>query len=98
MAGALVMFLPMMVGIHVTGIAPFNVLSSAAFLETRAGTSLSLLTHFGYGADTDLKAGRRIAGVLWLFIMLVYAPITGWSVFGFEGTSPHAAPGVSLLS
>ncbi len=98
--GSLVMFLIMMMGIHVTGIAPFNIPPSAAFLETLGLNvgPLPLLAHFGYGAtwslvlvalygaDTDLKAGLTVAGALWLFMMLVYSPVIGWGVFGFGGT------------
>lgn len=97
--GSLVMFLLMMVGIHVTEIAPFNLPPSAAFLETLGLNvgPLPLLAHFGYGAtwslvlvalygaDTDLQAGLTVAGALWLFMMLVYSPIIGWGFFGFGG-------------
>jgi hypothetical protein len=50
--GSLVMFLIMMIGIHGTGIAPFNIPPSAAIL-VKLGLpvqSLVLLVHFGYGA------------------------------------------------
>lgn len=104
--GSLVMFLLMMVGIHGTGIAPFNIPPSAAFLE-RLGFNippLPLLVHFGYGMawslwlvayagpDTTLTKGLTLAVGLWTFMMLVYSPIIGWGVFGFGGTGPTLAP------
>jgi hypothetical protein len=98
--GSLVMFAILMMGIHGTGIAPFNLPPSAAFLE-QIGLNvgpLPLLAHFGYGAtwgvvllalygpNTNVRAGLTLAGGLWLFMMLVYSPIIGWGVFGFGGT------------
>ncbi len=103
--GSLVMFLLMMLGIHVTGFAPFNLPPSAAFLE-QLGLNvgpLPLLAHFGYGAtwslvlvalygtDTDVTAGVTLATGLWLFMMLVYSPIIGWGVFGFGGAGHELA-------
>lgn len=104
--GSLVMFAFMMLGIHGTGIAPFNLPPSAAFLE-QLGLNmgpLPLLAHFGYGAtwsmvlialydaDTDVQAGLTLAGALWLFMMLVYSPIIGWGVFGFGGAGHSLSP------
>lgn len=103
--GSLVMFAIMYVGIHVTGIAPFNMPPSAAFLESldlNVGP-LPLLVHFGYGAswslwlvvytksNVDLKAGLTLAVGLWAFMMLVYSPIIGWGIFGFGGPG-HTLP------
>lgn len=100
--GSLVMFLTMFVGIHVTGIAPFNIPPSAAFLE-RLGLNigpLALIIHFGYGMawsmwmvaffewDANLKYGLLLAMVLWTVMMLIYSPIIGWGVFGFGGVGP----------
>ena len=97
--GSLVMFALMMAGIHGTGIAPFNIPPSAAFLE-QLGLNvgpLPLLAHFGYGAtwslvlvswfgpDTNVRRGLLLATGLWLFMMLVYSPIIGWGVFGVGG-------------
>jgi hypothetical protein len=98
--GSFVMFVLMLLGIHLTGIAPFNTPPSAAFLKQLgfAVGPLPLVIHFGYGAtwsmvlvalwggDTDLKAGLTLAGALWLFMMVVYSPIIGWGFFGFGGT------------
>jgi hypothetical protein len=104
--GSLVMFALMMLGIHGTGVAPFNLPPSAAFLEQfglNAGP-LPLLVHFGYGAtwsmglvalygaDTDVRAGLTVATALWLFMMLVYSPLIGWGVFGFGGAGHALAP------
>lgn len=98
--GSLVMFLFMVVGIHVTGVAPFQLPPSAAFLE-QMGLNigpLPLLVHFGYGATwsvvlvmlfqrrTNLARGLALAMGLWLFMMVVYSPLIGWGFFGFGGS------------
>jgi hypothetical protein len=104
--GSLVMFLLLMLGIHGTGIAPFNLPPSAAFLEQidlNAGP-LPLLVHFGYGAtwclvlvalygtDTTIWRGILLATGLWLFMMLVYSPLIGWGVFGVGGSGHTLSP------
>lgn len=98
--GSLVMFLIMLFGIHVSGIAPFNLPPSAAFLE-QLGLNvgpLPLLVHFGYGATwsmilvaaygagTTVRRGLLLATGLWLFMMIVLSPIIGWGIFGFGGS------------
>lgn len=98
--GSLVMFLIMVLGIHVSGFAPFNLPPSAAFLE-QLGLNVGpvpLLVHFGYGAtwsmvlvvlfgaDTDVRRGVYLAMGLWVFMMIVYSPIMGWGLFGFGGS------------
>lgn len=95
--GSLLMFIIMLIGINVTGIAPFNVPPSAAFLvslDLYIGP-LPLLVHFGYGAfwsavlvgmyDNTVSFGKGIglAFVLWLIMMVIYSPIIGWGFFGF---------------
>lgn len=102
-AGSLVMFAILFVGIHVTGMAPFNVPPSAAFLEMiglNVGP-LPLLAHFGYGAtwsallvaiygaEVNTTRGIGLALALWAFMMVVYSPIIGWGFFGFGGAN-HA--------
>lgn len=97
MVGSLVMFLLMMLGIHGTGIAPFNIPPSAAFL-TNLGLAigpLPLFVHFGYGAfwstllvylfkeKTNIKKGLGLSLVAWLIMMFIYSPIIGWGLFGF---------------
>lgn len=103
--GSLLMFIVMMVGINVTGIAPFNVPPSAAFLQALGINvgPLPLLVHFGYGAfwsmvlvawagrDTSVVRGLVLAFGLWLFMMVVYSPIIGWGFFGFGDASSLAA-------
>ncbi len=98
--GSLVMFLLMMLGIHGTGIAPFNLPPSAAFLEQLGLNTgpLPLLVHFGYGAtwslvlvglygsDVNVRRGIYLATGLWAFMMLVYSPLIGWGVFGIGGS------------
>jgi hypothetical protein len=99
--GSIVMFALMMLGIHVTGIAPFNLPPSAAFLESiRLNIGpLALMTHLGYGASWSIillalyknqvstKNGIILASLLWLFMMIVYSPIIGWGFFGFGKVS-----------
>lgn len=97
LAGSLIMFLLMMLGIHGSGMAPFNIPPSAAFLN-KLGLALGplpLIVHFGYGAfwslllvylfdyKTNIKKGLGISLAAWLIMMLIYSPIIGWGVFGF---------------
>lgn len=97
MIGSLVMFVIMYIGIHVTGIAPFNMPPSAAFLTKFSvpPKPLALIGHFGYGAfwsivlvvlfqeQVSIKNGLGLAIGLWLFMMIVLSPIIGWGFFGF---------------
>lgn len=99
--GSLVMFIIMIVGIHVTGFAPFNIPPSAAFLVKLGLPTkpLALLIHFGYGAfwsivlilvsqqRPSIPKGLLLALALWLVMMIVYSPIIGWGFFGFGDTS-----------
>lgn len=109
LAGSLVMFILMVIGIHGTGIAPFNIPPSAAFL-VKIGLAvgpLPLIVHFGYGAfwsillvylyqnKTDVTKGLLIAFGAWLIMMLIYSPIIGWGLFGFGGA--HAKPAADSL-
>jgi hypothetical protein len=94
--GSLVMFIIIMVGIHGTGIAPFNVAPSAAFLVSLGIPTipLALVVHFGYGAlgslvlvgvfreSTNWIKGIGLALFLWLVMMVIYSPIIGWGMFG----------------
>jgi hypothetical protein len=101
--GSLAMFAVLFVGIHVTGIAPFNQPPSAAFL-TKIGLNigpLALVVHFGYGAfwsvvllgwkgnDVSLWSGLGVATGLWALMMLVLSPLIGWGIFG---TAPPEVP------
>ncbi len=102
--GSLVMFIIMMIGIHGTGIAPFNIPPSAAFL-VKLGLPvqpLALLVHFGYGAfwsiilivatgnQPTIGKGLMLSIILWLIMMVIYSPIIGWGFFGFADTSDLA--------
>lgn len=103
--GSLVMFIFLMIGINVTGFAPFNVPPSAALL-TKLGLAvgpLPLIVHFGYGAfwsivflsiykhRADIKKGLFLSVLLWLILMVVYSPIIGWGVFGFGASAGELA-------
>lgn len=104
--GSLVMFLIIMFGIHGSGVAPFNVPPSAAFLETLGINvgPLPLLVHFGYGAtwsivlialygrQASVGTGIGLAAALWLLMMVVYSPVIGWGFFGFGGSGHELAP------
>lgn len=52
LVGSLFMFILMMIAIKGTGVAPFNMPPSAAFLKSLGITPkpLALIIHFGYGA------------------------------------------------
>ena len=108
LTASLAMFIVMFIGIHVTGIAPFNVPPSAAFLET-LGLNVGpvpLLVHFGYGAfwsvvlvgivgsSANLKNGIGLAVGLWLVMMLALSPLIGWGVFGQSPSVPTGRPQV----
>ena len=95
--GSLTMFVIIMAAIG-SGIAPFNSPPSAAFLEyfgLNVGP-LALMVHFGYGVFWSIVLvalfrekitvikGNFLALALWLFMMVVYSPLMGWGLFGFE--------------
>lgn len=81
---------------YILGISPTNIHPAAAFLYNLGieQTQLSTLLHYSYGTlwavvfvytfekDVSTKRGVQLAGVLWLFMMLVYSPIIGWGFFG----------------
>lgn len=104
--GSLVMFVIMYFGIHVSGMAPFNVPPSAAFLLSLGlpAQPLALLAHFGYGAfwsmvfvgmfgeSMSIGKGLMLATGLWLLMMVVYSPIIGWGLFGMAGSRAGVAP------
>lgn len=94
---SLVMFLFIYLGINVTGVAPFNVPPSYAFLYNLGveQSGYALLLHFCYGIfwayvlvytfedDISVAKALGLSVVLWLFMMLVYSPLIGWGFFGF---------------
>lgn len=93
---SLVMFLFIFLGIHVVGLAPFNVPPSAAFLYNLGVESqgYALLLHFCYGIlwsyvlvftfeeDVSIAKALILSVVLWIFMMIVYSPLIGWGIFG----------------
>ena len=101
--GALIILVVMILGIQITGLAPFNLSPSAAFLYALGlpPMPLALVLHFGVGfigaAVLYLLFGRGInplngiglALVQWLLLMVVAGPIIGWGFFGF-GAPGHA--------
>ncbi len=96
--GALIILAVMILGIQVTGLAPFNLSPSAAFLYALGFSSmpLALILHFGVGfvgaAMLYLLFGRGInplngiglALVQWVLLMVVAGPIIGWGLFGID--------------
>lgn len=94
---SLVMFLFIYLGINVTGMAPFNVPPSYAFLYNLGveQSGYALLLHFCYGIfwayvlvytfEDDISVAKALilSVVLWLFMMIVYSPLIGWGFFGF---------------
>ncbi|MDZ7682709.1 MAG: hypothetical protein U5J63_13600 [Fodinibius sp.] len=106
---SLVMFLFIYLGINVTGMAPFNVPPSSAFLYNLGieQSGYALLLHFCYGTfwayvlvytfedDVSILKAVALAIVLWLFMMVVYSPLIGWGFFGF-GYAHNLPAGHSL--
>lgn len=96
------MYLVIYTGIYITGMAPFNVPPSAAFLHNLGIMSkgYALLLHFCYGTlwsyvliiafeeDTSFVKALILSVILWLFMMIVYSPLIGWGIFGF-GNAHH---------
>jgi len=103
--GSLIIFAAMVVGVKVTGAAPFNLPPSAAFLEALGLNvgPLAVIAHFAYGIvwawillalfgrGVTVANGLGVAGFQWLLLMLVYAPVIGWGVFGLGGPA-HTLP------
>jgi hypothetical protein len=101
--GSLIIFIVMLLGVKVTGFAPFNLPPSAAFLEVLGLNvgPLALIGHFVYGivwalillalfgGGVNVRNGLAVAGFQWLLLMLVYAPVIGWGFFGIGGPA-HA--------
>ncbi|MDZ7771724.1 MAG: hypothetical protein U5K31_03145 [Balneolaceae bacterium] len=107
---SLVMFVFIFLGVHVTGLAPFNVAPSAAFLYN-IGVEVpiyAVLLHFAYGIlwgyvlvftfEDDLTVSKALglSMVLWLFMMVVYSPLIGWGIFGY-GYAHLLSPGHPLF-
>lgn len=101
--GSLIIFAVMILGVKVTGAAPFNLPPSAAFLEA-LGLNIGPLApigHFAYGIvwalillalfgdGVNVGKGLAVAGFQWLLLMVVYAPVIGWGLFGIGGPA-HA--------
>lgn len=95
--GSLIIFV--VIGVKVTGVAPFNPPPSAAFLEVLGLNRgpVAPIVYFLYGAlwavillalfreRVTVGKGVGIAGVQWLLFMVVYAPVIGWGFFGIGG-------------
>jgi len=112
--GSLIIFLIMVVGINVTGMAPFNVPPSAAFLVAMgiSAKPLAIILHFAYGAlwsilalaiftqGLNIKKALILAvGVQWLLLMqLVFSPIIGWGIFGSHAGTLSADAELALNS
>jgi hypothetical protein len=100
------------------GWAPFNLPPSAAFLARlgRDQVPYPLVLHFGYGAfwsvflvllfreRTSFIKGLGLGLALWLLLMIVYAPLLDWGLFGRltpAGLSPQAplyhVPGTAFV-
>lgn len=104
LAASFVMFILLQIGL-ITGMTPFNVAPSAAFLlalgiESQAG---AVLLHFFYGAfwaalfasflkdRATVAKGLWLSVGLWVILMAVYSPFLGWGLFGLQGT-PELPP------
>ena len=108
--GSLVLFAVMVVGVRVTGMAPFNLPPSAAFLQA-LGLNVGPLApvgHFLYGAlwavilyalfreRVGMGNALGVAGFQWLLLMVVYAPVIGWGFFGIGGPAHGLPPDAPL--
>lgn len=94
---SLVMFLFIYFGTAITGMAPFNIPPSAAFLYNLGikSSGYALLLHFSYGIlwsyvlvytfedDVSITKALILSVILWGFMMIVYSPLIGWGIFGF---------------
>ena len=101
---SLVMFLIIYLGTTITGMAPFNIPPSAAFLYNLGieSNGFALLLHFSYGIlwsyvlvytfedDVSITKALILSIILWVFMMTVYSPLIGWGIFGF-GYAHHLA-------
>jgi uncharacterized membrane protein YagU involved in acid resistance len=79
------------------GLSPTNIHPAGAFLYNLGIDIkyLSVLLHYSYGVlwalvfvyaferQFSMLKALLFAGVLWLFMMLVYSPVIGWGFFGF---------------
>jgi len=97
--GSLIIFVVMVVGVQVTGFAPFNLPPSAAFLEALGLNigPIAPIAHFVYGIvwamillalfgeSVTVAKGLAVAGFQWLLLMAVFAPVIGWGFFGMGG-------------
>lgn len=106
LVGSLIIFVVMVIGVKVTGFAPFNMPPSAAFLEVLGFNRgpVAPIVHFLYGAlwalillalfreRVTVGKGLGIAGVQWLLFMVVYAPVIGWGFFGIGGPAHQLPP------
>jgi len=105
-----VLFIVMILGVKVTGMAPFNMPPSAAFLEV-LGLNIGPLApvgHFIYGAvwaiillaifgeRVNMANALGVAGIQWLLLMVVYAPVIGWGFFGMGGSAHQLPPDAPL--
>lgn len=95
LVGSLVMFILMQIALS-TGMAPFNVPPSAAFLISLGlpAKPLALFVHFLYGAfwsillvalykqAVSVGKGVLFSLVPWLIMMLILSPLIGWGIFG----------------
>ncbi len=108
--GSLVIFAVMVVGVRVTGMAPFNLPPSAAFLQVLGLNigALPAVVHFLYGAawavillalfgeGTTMGRALAVAGFQWLLLMVVFAPVIGWGFFGVGGPALALPPDAPL--
>lgn len=97
----LVMFIIINFGIR-SGVAPFGLPPSAAFLESIGIQPMPLgpIVHFVYAIfwsivlvaifqqRTNITKGLGLALILWLIMMVIYSPIIGWGIFGANLGNP----------
>lgn len=105
LVGSLFILIVMFIGVNVTGMAPFNLSPSAAFLAAFGipPRPAALLPHFAYGfawavllyalfrERVSILNGIGVAFCQWLLMMIVLSPLIGWGFFGLGGAG-HALP------
>lgn len=112
--GSLIIFIAMMLGINVTGIAPFNMPPSAALLASLhiPVKPMAIFLHFGYGLvwavfafalfkdRLNIKYAVALSVIVqWFLLMqLVFSPIIGWGIFGINAGSLPADAPLALNS
>jgi hypothetical protein len=108
--GALIMYICMELLIA-AGVSPINILPSSAFLKSVGGAAgvLGTAVHFLYGMfwsaglvvifeyQVGALKGVKLSVFLWLVMMAIFSPMSGWGFFGLGGRGHELAQGDPLF-